>query len=87
MESLTPGSAIKATCDMMQAPDFDRKMLTLVTQLSHESDMKGLLLSVLDSLLQTLQTKECDAIVEAMVLIRCSIRLIVKLLADSAAQM
>lgn len=70
----------------MQAPDFDRKMLALVTQLSHESNMKGLLLSVLDSLLQTLQTREGDAIVEAMVLIRCAIRLIMKLLADPAAQ-
>ena len=72
---------------MMQAPDFDRKMLALVTQLSHESDMKGLLLSVLDSLLQTLQTKESDGILEGMVLIRCAIKLIIRLLTDPAAQM
>lgn len=82
-----PIPAIRASCKMMQAPDFDRKMLALVTQLSHESDMKGLLLSVLDSLLQTLQTKESDGILEGMVLIRCAIKLIIRLLTDPAAQM
>lgn len=70
---------------MVQAPDFDRKMLLLATQLAHESDMKGLLLSVLDALLQTLSHREGNNITEAMIIIRCSIRLILNLLAEPAA--
>lgn len=70
---------------MVQAPDFDRKMLLLATQLAHESDMKGLLLAVLDALLQTLNFREGNNITEAMILIRCSIRLILKLLTEPVA--
>lgn len=70
---------------MGQAPDFDRNMLLLATQLAHESNMKALLLSVLDNLLQTVNIREGDTVMEAMVLIRCSIRLILKLLAEPAA--
>lgn len=70
---------------MVQAPDFDRKMLLLATQLARESDMKGLLLAVLDALLQTLNFQEGNNITEAMILIRCSIRLILKLLTEPAA--
>lgn len=77
--------AIKAARDMAGAPDFDRKMLLLATQLAHESDMKGLLLSALDALLQTLNIREDDTIVEAMIVIRCAIRLIHKLLAEPTA--
>lgn len=70
---------------MRQAANFDRNMLLLATQLAHESSMKALLLSVLDSLLQTVDVRESDTITEAMVLIRCSIRLILKLLVEPAA--
>ncbi|KZP32796.1 SPO22-domain-containing protein [Athelia psychrophila] len=77
--------AIKAARDMRQAANFDRNMLLLATQLAHESSMKALLLSVLDSLLQTVDVRESDTITEAMVLIRCSIRLILKLLVEPAA--
>jgi len=70
---------------MVRAPDFDRKMLLLATQLAHESDMKGLLLSALDALLQTLNIREGDSVVEAMIVIRCAIRLIHKLLTEPAA--
>lgn len=70
---------------MARAPDFDRKMLILATQLAHESDMKGLLLSVLDALLQTLNIPEGNMVIEAMVLIRCAIRLILKLMMEPAA--
>jgi len=70
---------------MARAPDFDRKMLILATQLAHESDMKGLLLSILDALLQTLNIPEGDMVIEAMVLIRCAIRLILKLMTEPAA--
>ena len=78
-------SAIKAARDMARAPDFDRKMLLLATQMAHKADMKGLLLSVLDALLQTLNIREGDTVAEAMVLIRCAIRLIHKLLEEPAA--
>ncbi|KIM81848.1 hypothetical protein PILCRDRAFT_8503 [Piloderma croceum F 1598] len=77
--------AIKAARDMARAPDFDRKMLILATQLAHESDMKGLLLSVLDALLQTSNIPEGNMVTEAMVLIRCAIRLILKLMTEPAA--
>jgi hypothetical protein len=70
---------------MVRAPDFDRKMLLLATQLAHDSDMKGLLLSVLDALLQTLNIRDGDMVIEAMTLIRCAIRLILKLQAAPAA--
>jgi len=70
---------------MARATDFDRKMLILATQLAHESDMKGLLLSVLDALLQTLNITEGNMVTEAMVLIRCAIRLILKLMTEPAA--
>ncbi|KAF7969735.1 hypothetical protein HWV62_26088 [Athelia sp. TMB] len=77
--------AIKAARDMGQAANFDRNMLLLATQLAHESNMKALLLSVLDTLLQAVNVREGDTITEAMVLIRCSIRLLLKLLAEPAA--
>lgn len=70
---------------MIEAPDFDRKMLLLTTQLSHESDMKRLLLSTLDSLLKTLHIHESGNVAEAMVLARCAIRLILKLLEEPGA--
>jgi len=60
-------------------------MLLLATQMAHKADMKGLLLSVLDALLQTLNIQEGDTVAEAMVLIRCAIRLIHKLLEEPAA--
>ncbi|KAG9223489.1 hypothetical protein CCMSSC00406_0006981 [Pleurotus cornucopiae] len=56
--------AIRAVQDMVKAPDFDRRMLLLATQLSHDVDMKTLLLSVLQSLLRTLKAVLTDALVE-----------------------
>ena len=41
---------------MVGAPDFDRRMLFLATQLAYENKMRNLLLKVLWSLLQSLQT-------------------------------
>ncbi|KAF4566535.1 hypothetical protein EYR36_011966 [Pleurotus pulmonarius] len=73
--------AIRAVQDMVKAPDFDRRMLLLATQLSHDMDMKTLLLSVLQSLLRTLKFADGgETAVEAMTLLRCIIRLILKLL-------
>jgi hypothetical protein len=78
--------AIKAVQSMVQAPDFDREMLLLATQISHESDMKTLLLAVLEALLDTLKTRDStDTIGEGITLIRCIIRLVTKLLAEPGA--
>jgi hypothetical protein len=71
---------------MLKSPDFDRKMLLLATQLSHEKGMKTVLLSVLESLLKTLKFGNSgETAVEAMALLRCIIRLILKLLLEPAA--
>lgn len=71
---------------MAQAPDFDGQMLLLATQISHESDMKGLLLAVLETLLEALKSRDStDIIGEAITLTRCIIRLITKLLAEPVA--
>jgi hypothetical protein len=71
---------------MVNAADFDRKMLLLATQISHESEMKPVLLSVLEALLKTLKIKNSgEAVVEAMTLIRCIIRLVLKLLVEPAS--
>ncbi|THG97385.1 hypothetical protein EW026_g4602 [Hermanssonia centrifuga] len=78
--------AIKAVRDMVKAPDFDRKMLLLATQLANESDMKPLLLSVLEALLETLANQETHEIhTEAITLIRCIVRLVVKLMGEPGA--
>ena len=73
---------------MVEAPDFDRKMLLLATQLANESDMKSLLLSILEALLDTVQKQRGQNLhLEALVLIRCIIRLTVKLMAEPGARM
>ncbi|EGN94196.1 hypothetical protein SERLA73DRAFT_115156 [Serpula lacrymans var. lacrymans S7.3] len=78
--------AIKCVHEMVAAPGFDRKMLLLATQLSRDSDMKALLLSVLNALLSTLKYREnVDTVTEAMTLIRCIIRLILQLLGQPGA--
>ncbi|KAJ7752626.1 meiosis protein SPO22/ZIP4 like-domain-containing protein [Mycena metata] len=78
--------AIRAIRDMAKAADFDRKMLLLATQISHESKMKTVLLSVLEALLKTLKIENSgETVVEAMTLIRCIIRLVLKLLVEPAS--
>ncbi|XP_006457544.1 hypothetical protein AGABI2DRAFT_181685 [Agaricus bisporus var. bisporus H97] len=78
--------AIMHIRSMQKAPDFDRKMLLLATQVSHKLDMKPVLLSALEALLNTLKAAaNSDAIVEAMTLIRCIIKMAMKLLSDPVA--
>jgi hypothetical protein len=73
---------------MVHAVDFDRRMILLACRLAHDLDMKDLLLNVLKALLDTLNTREkVGDITEAMTLIRCIIRLIIKLLAEPAADL
>lgn len=78
--------AISVVQDILKAPDFDRKMLLLATQISHQSEMKIVLLSVLEALLKTLKVENSgETVVEAMTLIRCIIRLGLGLLVDPTA--
>ncbi|KAI6152903.1 meiosis protein SPO22/ZIP4 like-domain-containing protein, partial [Pisolithus thermaeus] len=71
---------------MVEAADFDRKMLLLACRLAHDSDMKSLLLSVLMALSDTLNFRnDVENLAEAMVLIRCIIRLTLKLLGQPGA--
>ncbi|EIN13175.1 hypothetical protein PUNSTDRAFT_139817 [Punctularia strigosozonata HHB-11173 SS5] len=79
--------AIDAVERMVNAPDFDRKMLLLATKLAHESDMSALLLSVLEALIATLEAKEgFQSAVEVITLSRCCIRLIMRLLDEHKLQ-
>lgn len=72
--------------NMQKAPDFDRKMLLLATQMSHNLEMKPILLSALEALLSTLKAGANDeAVVEAMTLIRCIIKIALKLLLEPVA--
>jgi hypothetical protein len=60
-------------------------MILLACRLAHDLDMKNLLLNVLKALLETLNFREnVENITEAMALVRCIIRLIVKLLGEPA---
>ncbi|KAH8101409.1 hypothetical protein BXZ70DRAFT_1007244 [Cristinia sonorae] len=78
--------AVRAVQAMVKASDFDRKMLLLATQLANESDMKSLLLSVLEELLRTLSTHDRPELEEeTLTLFRCIIRLVMKLLDEPAA--
>ena len=71
---------------MLKAPDFDRQMLLLATQISHRSEMKGVLLAVLESLLKTLKiSSDGEIIVEAMKLIRCIVKLVLNLIVEPTA--
>jgi hypothetical protein len=73
---------------MVHAANFDRKMILLACRLAHDLDMKNLLLNVLKALLETLNFREnVENISEAMALVRCIIRLIVKLLGEPAADL
>ncbi|KAL5518460.1 SPO22 [Sanghuangporus vaninii] len=76
--------AVAAIQSMASAPDFDRKMLLLATQLSHESDLKIAILASLEALLKTLHTHgPTESDVEAICLARCIIRLVIRLIKEA----
>ncbi|KAF5385597.1 hypothetical protein D9757_006758 [Collybiopsis confluens] len=78
--------AIKTMYQMVNAPDFDRKMLLLAIKMSHESEMKNVLLAVLEALLKTLKISDGgETVAEALALLRCIIRLVLKLLLEPTA--
>lgn len=56
---------------MVRAKGFDRKMLLLATQLAHDANLKMLLLTVLDSLLNFLRSQGySDNEVEGLTMVR-----------------
>ena len=68
--------AIASVEAMVKSPDFDHRMLLLAVQLAYESDLKTLLLSVLDVLLANVNSQDGGQFeVEALTLIRCMVRL------------
>ena len=68
---------------MVSATGFDRKTLMLATQLANESNMRNLLLAVLEALLETMGSSgDPSSDTEALTLARCIIRLIVKLIGE-----
>lgn len=68
---------------MVKASDYDGKMLLMAIRLAHEADLKALLLSILEELLRSLgQTGGLRAEPEAVALVRCTIRLVVRLMAE-----
>ncbi|KAG8907771.1 hypothetical protein FRB99_002270 [Tulasnella sp. 403] len=78
--------AIRAIQAMVKAPDFDRKMLLLATKLAHESQMRNLVLAILEGLLKTLKSDAAvESEVEAVTLIRCIIRVIADLIRQPLA--
>jgi hypothetical protein len=63
---------------MVKAPDFDRRMLLMITQLAHENQLRRILLKVLNALLQTLSSESQPAnVVEGIILIRYTLDLAV----------
>ncbi|PCH37312.1 hypothetical protein WOLCODRAFT_146594, partial [Wolfiporia cocos MD-104 SS10] len=76
--------AVNAVQAMVNAADFNKKMLMLATRLANEADMKNLLLSVSEALLRTMKTRGDGSELngEAITLIRCIIRLVLQLMAE-----
>jgi len=85
--------ALSAIENMVRATDFDKRMLFLATQLAHEYKMRNLLLTVLKSLFETLQsdvtgTRETRfeaQTIENITIIRCIIRLVLEMLKEPLA--
>jgi hypothetical protein len=76
-------AAIQAVRAMVKAADYDRKMLLMATKLAHEADLKALLLSVLEELLRSVQCNDdLHSEKDAATLVRCTIRLVIRLMAD-----
>ncbi|KIY73384.1 hypothetical protein CYLTODRAFT_386998 [Cylindrobasidium torrendii FP15055 ss-10] len=92
--------AIKAVQDMATCEDFNRKMLLLATQISHASENKAILLAALKALLVSLEldhgaptvgdesgdkSGKGHGVVEAMTLIRCIVKLVLRIIVEPAA--
>ncbi|KAI9059547.1 hypothetical protein FKP32DRAFT_1657351 [Trametes sanguinea] len=77
--------AVAAVRAMVHASNFNKKMLLLATRLASDSGMKTLLLSVLEALLDASIREGVEAEAEAITLVRCIIRLILRMMSEPAA--
>ncbi|KAN0121444.1 hypothetical protein V8E52_003340 [Russula decolorans] len=77
--------AIRAVKALVHGSGFDQRMLLMATRLAHETDLKNVLLSVLQEILDHVRARKASEInVEPITLIRCMIRLVLRLIADPA---
>ncbi|CDO70960.1 hypothetical protein BN946_scf184829.g69 [Trametes cinnabarina] len=74
--------AVAAVHAMVHATNFNKKMLLLATRLANDSNMKTLLLSVLEALLDASIQEGVEAEAEAITLVRCIIRLIIRMMSE-----
>lgn len=72
---------------MVHASNFNKKMLLLATRLANESGMKTLLLSVLEALLDASVREGVEAEAEAITLVRCIIRLVLRMMSEPGADL
>ncbi|KAJ8488783.1 hypothetical protein ONZ51_g3351 [Trametes cubensis] len=77
--------AVAAVHEMVHASNFNKKMLLLATRLANDSGMKTLLLSVLEALLEASIREGVDADAEAITLVRCIIRLVLRMMSEPGA--
>ncbi|KAH9964596.1 hypothetical protein BC827DRAFT_1265857 [Russula dissimulans] len=77
--------AIRAVKAMVHGSGFDERMLLMATRLAHETDLKNVLLAVLQELLDHVTAGKTTGMnVEPVTLIRCMIRLVLRLITDPA---
>ncbi|KAI9509875.1 hypothetical protein F5148DRAFT_1282528 [Russula earlei] len=77
--------AIRAIKAMVDGSGFDERMLLMATRLAHEIDLKHVLLAVLQELLDYVRARKTTEMnVEPVTLIRCMIRLVLRLITDTA---
>ncbi|KAI0757464.1 meiosis protein SPO22/ZIP4 like-domain-containing protein [Daedaleopsis nitida] len=79
--------AVAAVHEMVHASNFNKKMLLLATRLANESGMKQLLLSVLEALLDASTRSGVQVEAEAITLVRCIIRLVLRMMSEPGADL
>ncbi|KAI0719068.1 meiosis protein SPO22/ZIP4 like-domain-containing protein [Cerioporus squamosus] len=79
--------AVAAVHEMVHASNFNKKMLLLATRLANESGMKHLLLSVLEALLDASTRSKLEVEAEAITLVRCIIRLVLRMMSEPGADL
>ncbi|KAI0735751.1 meiosis protein SPO22/ZIP4 like-domain-containing protein [Earliella scabrosa] len=79
--------AVAAVHEMVHASNFNKKMLLLATRLANESGMKHLLLSVLEALLDASTRSGLEVEAEAVTLVRCIIRLVLRMMSEPGANL
>ena len=72
---------------MVHASNFNKKMLLLATRLANETGMKRLLLSVLEALLSASTRSGLEVESEAITLVRCIIRLVLRMMSEPGADL